>query len=179
MLTAKFTYALEVGDLLHGTVGAHHQAVQRRRDQRADALQRQALVHLQVQLRLIGDRQIGLTGGDQLWRVGGVGGGDDFDLKPLVLEEALFLRDDDRGVVGVHEPVKDQRQLVGGQRRLRQQREGGGKGKVLHRSSPKARRVISPGQRRASAAAARHALRPERQVSTTRWPGRGSGPTSP
>ena len=59
-------------------------AVERRGDQRADAHQRQALGRLDVQLRLVGDRDIGLPGRHQLGRVVGIGGRDQLDLEPGV-----------------------------------------------------------------------------------------------
>ena len=74
-----------------------------------------------MQLRLVGDGEIGLAGGHQLGRVIGVGGRDQLDLEPLGGEEALLARHDERAVVGVDEPVQDHGELVG--RRCRQARE--------------------------------------------------------
>ena len=107
----------EVGDRLDRAVGQHHQRVERGRDQRADARERQALVDLDVELRLVADRDLGLAGRDQLGRIVGVGRGDDLDLEPGIGKIAQLLRDDDRRMVGIDEPVEQQRQLIGGARR--------------------------------------------------------------
>mgnify|MGYP000682772413 CR=1 FL=1 len=58
--------ALEIGDRLDRAVRQHHQAVERRCHQRADAHQGQVLLDLQVQLRLVGDGDVGLPRRHQL-----------------------------------------------------------------------------------------------------------------
>ena len=73
--------ALQIGDRLDRAVGEHDQGVERGRDERADAGERQALVDLDVQLRLIADRDVGLAGGDQLGRIVRIGRRDDLDLE--------------------------------------------------------------------------------------------------
>jgi hypothetical protein len=66
--------ALEVGQGFDRTLLQHHQRVQRRGHQRADALERQAGVDVDVQLRLGTHRQIRLVGGDQFGRsLGSIG----------------------------------------------------------------------------------------------------------
>ena len=105
--------ALEVGDRLDGPVGEHQQRVQRGRYQRRNPHQRQPLGHLQVKLRLVGDCEVRLAGGDQLGRVIGVGRRDELDLDPLIREVALLQRDEEGCVVGVDEPVEHQGELVG------------------------------------------------------------------
>ena len=84
---------------LHRPFLEHEEAVERRRDQRANAGQRQALLHPQVELRLVGDREVRPAGGHHLRRVRQVRRGDHLDLEPLVGEVALLFGDDDRPVV--------------------------------------------------------------------------------
>ena len=98
--------ALEVGDRLDVAVGAHHHHIQRRGDQGADTHQRQALIDLQVQLRLIADGDVDALGGGQLGRHARVGGGDQLDIKTVLLEQAQLLRQHQRGVAGVGVPVE-------------------------------------------------------------------------
>ena len=86
----------EIGDRLDPAVRQHDQRVERGRDQRADADERQALIDLDVQLRLVADRDLGLAGGDQLGRIVRIGGRDDLDLEPGVGEVAALLRHQDR-----------------------------------------------------------------------------------
>jgi hypothetical protein len=57
---------------------------------------------------LVGDRQIGAAGGEQLDRRRGVGGGVDADVEPGFLEVAELLRHVDPGVVGVGVEVERQ-----------------------------------------------------------------------
>ena len=126
-------FARQIRRRSDGTIGQRQQAVQRRGHQRADPLQGQTFVDLQVQLRLIGNRKICLACGDQLGRVGGIGGGDDLYAQVLFGEVPFFLRHDDRPVVGVHEPVQQQDHVVLRQRRARGQRQRGQNVTKFHR----------------------------------------------
>ena len=104
--------ALQVGQRRDRAILQHQKAVQRRRHQRSHPDQRQPFGHLQVQLRLVRDRKVGAAGGDHLRRVSRIGGGDDLDRQALIGEIAVLLGDQDRAVVGVHEPVQHQGELV-------------------------------------------------------------------
>ena len=66
------------------------------------------LLARQRHLGLVGDREVRATGGDQLDRRGGVGGGVDADVEPGFLEVAELLRHVDAGVVGVGVEVERQ-----------------------------------------------------------------------
>jgi len=97
---------LQVRERLHRPGGEDHDAVERRRHQSADPHQRQPLRGLEMQLRLVGDREVRLPRGDQLRRIVGIGRGDQLHLQSGIREEAALLRDHQRTVVGVHEPVE-------------------------------------------------------------------------
>ena len=112
--------APEVGDLLDRTVGEHDQGVQRGRHERTDAGERQALVDLDVQLRLIGDRDVGLAGGDQFRRVVRIRRGDDLDVQTGIGEIAELVGNDDRRVIRIDKPVEHECELLGGRSRGRQ-----------------------------------------------------------
>ena len=87
--------------------------IQRRVDQRADAHQRQALIGEEMQLRLIGDGEVGLFGGHQPRRQRRIGRRHDLDVQPCGLEGADLLGHHNRRVIGVDVPVEHQRQLFG------------------------------------------------------------------
>ena len=114
---------LEIGDLAYRPVRQHHQRVEGRRHQRADALERQPGVHLHVQLGLVRDRDLGPAGGHQLGRVVGIGRGDELDLEAAVAEVALLLGHHEGRVVGVDEPVEQHREALGGGGGGRQQHQ--------------------------------------------------------
>ena len=116
--------ALQVGERRDRAVVQHQQRVERRRHQGRDAQERQALVHLDVELGLIGDRQIGLAGGHQLRRVVRIRRRDDLQVDPGLFEIALLERDEDRRVVRVHEPVEQKGERLGRRARARRQSAG-------------------------------------------------------
>ena len=118
----------------------------------------------EVKLRLIGDGKVHTACGDHAGRVVGVSGGDDLDLETRIGEIAQFLRQNDGAVIGVHEPVEHEGQLV-----LRLRLCGKGKGKcqgegcqgAFHRGAFRgqsvggtARRAMCPVQRDRRAAPA-------------------------
>ena len=70
--------------------------------------------HVQVKLRLIGDGEVRLAGGDQLRRVVGIGRRDQLDIQPRIREVAPLQRDEEGRVVGIDEPVEHQGHLLGG-----------------------------------------------------------------
>ncbi len=110
------------------TVFEYQQGIQGRRDQSGEAGERQAGGDLHVKLGLIGNRDIGLAGGDQLGRIIGIGRRDHLDLEPVFGEIAHLLGDEERRMVRVDEPVQQQGELVVrlGARRRQQQGEPGG-----------------------------------------------------
>ena len=77
-------------------------------------------VDLDVQLRLVADRDVGLAGGDQFGRVVRVGRSDDLDVQAGILEIAELVGDDDRCVIRIDEPVEQQGELLGGRSGPRQ-----------------------------------------------------------
>ncbi len=130
-------FAFQVGHRFHRPVAQHHQRIQRRGDQGANAAQRQALRHLHMQLRLIRDRHIGLAGGHQLGWIVRIGRRDQLDLQAVALEDAGVFRHHQRRMVGIDEPVQHHDQLViGGCKAGYQyghQAEQGGKGNLSER----------------------------------------------
>ena len=90
-----------------------------------------------MQLRLVGQRHIGLAGGDQLGRHGGIGRLDQIDLQPLLGKVALLLSDDQRAVIGVDEPVEQQFDLVGCQYLCREQAAAQQCSQSFHAESPR------------------------------------------
>jgi hypothetical protein len=139
--------ALEVGNCPDRTVGEHGDAVERRRDQGGDTHDRQAAGDLQMQLRLIGDGDVALAGGDEFRRIVGIGGRDQLDVEPRVFEIAVLERDIERPVIRIDEPVEQDSELVGGLG-ARREREGGqhGDGETeAHGSSPQGRSGSSVG----------------------------------
>jgi len=73
-----------------------------------------------VELRLIGNGDVGLAGGDQLGRIVGVGRGDQLDIEAGIGEIAKTLRHIERRVIGIGEPVEQHHELLAG--------DGGGQG---------------------------------------------------
>ena len=66
-----------------------------------------------MQLRLIGDGEVGLFGGHQPRRQRRIGRRHDLDVQPCGLEGADLLGHHNRRVIGVDVPVEHQRQLFG------------------------------------------------------------------
>ncbi len=76
-----------------GPSARNDEAVQRRRDQRTDALERQPLRHLDMQLRLVGDGQLRLPGRNQFRRIVRISRGDEGHLQVAPFERADLLGD--------------------------------------------------------------------------------------
>ena len=117
--------ALEVGNRADRAVLQHHNGVERRRDQGGDARQRQAGGRLHVQLRLVGDREVRLSGSDQLGRVVGVRRRHELDRQPRIGKVAALLGDIERSVVGVYEPVEQDGEFLFRRRREGDEKTGG------------------------------------------------------
>ena len=65
-----------------------------------------------MKLRLIGDSEIGLPGGYQLWRVVGIRRRHELDVEAARGEVSLAFRNEERRVIGIDEPVQNDRQLL-------------------------------------------------------------------
>ena len=100
----------QVGDPLDPRFLQPDQRGQRAVDESADGDHVEALFVGQDDLRLVGDRQVRLAGGDLLDRRRRVGGGLDRDVEAGVREVAELLRHVDPGVVGVRVEVERQRE---------------------------------------------------------------------
>ncbi len=96
----------QVGDGADAACVEHHEGVERRGDEGSDPHERQPLGDLEVELGLVGDREIGLLRRHELGRIVGIRGGDELDLEPRVAEETLLVCDHERAVIGVDEPVE-------------------------------------------------------------------------
>jgi len=120
--------------------------VERPVDQRADAHEFQAGGDLFQELRLRGQRDVGIARGDQLGRHGRVGGGDQRDVQILGGIGADLLRHQDGRVVGIDEPVQQYGEVIARHRALHESEKAQRCGDGAHqKAEARVRTAAKPG----------------------------------